>query len=248
MAGEMGTGKEHVQKIKDQRINLVITIGWPATQIAAEHHANATVFHAFANRNSVAKLQQNNQLNFRLNTNVPLTQQIEVIRRLFPGTKSIGFIYNPDLNADRATAFKTATERLSVQAILEPIASPKQLPSALRRIINSSDAILFVRDAKVLNRDSAEYVINTTLENRVPAFGYSEALVRLGMLGAIVPNYFLLGKRFGYSVSRHISETSNGTVVALNTKDVEVFVNSRSAKQFQNLINNPSLSIGINWR
>lgn len=67
--------------------------------------------------------------------------------------------------------------------------------SAVRKIIEKVNALLLINDSTVVNKDTVEYIIKTTLENKIPTVAYNDYLVKVGCLFSLAPDYFSVGEQ-----------------------------------------------------
>ena len=78
-----------------------------------------------------------------------------------------------------------------------PVENPSDVPGALRRVLPTIDLFWLLQDQTVITEDSMEFIVQATLEAKVPMFGFSPTLVQQGALGALVINTRDIGRQAG---------------------------------------------------
>lgn len=212
--GDRRTGRRLAAELKqleqDGKLSLVITLGKPATNIIADSLRNTPVFYSMVG--SPISGQSKNEGVTGFPTDAPVELQVEVLRGLVPGLKNIGIV----AGQQQAQLIRSSATPKHGDLKVYEVERDSQLPKTLRQAVRASDALIFVRDPRVINNDSVRFVIQQTLANRVHTFGYSEALVDMGLGFAMVPRPEAFGRRLGEAAERLLKghQPQNRTLTA----------------------------------
>jgi len=187
MHGSLEEGKaialELAEREKRRELSLVLTIGPPAVEMVSNALAETPIIYTYVGQNLLHLPNQNNL--YGIPVDAPLPIQISILKAALPEVRSIGLIVS---NQTSWNPHPFVRERLPKELRVYEIAGAKEMPEALRKASNENDAMIFIRDPSVINRDSVRFVIEYTVKKRVQSFTYSETLVDMGMGLALVPN------------------------------------------------------------
>ena len=73
---------------------------------------------------------------------IPFEQQSAWLKRLLPGARYIGVLYDPAQNSELVGALAAALRAADLNPVLAPVATPAMLPPALARLSTSADVLL----------------------------------------------------------------------------------------------------------
>lgn len=201
IAGSLRTGQLVAAELRSEeakgRLALVVTLGKPATRIISDALRKTPIFYTMVGAPMGRFDSARNVRGFP--TDAPVDLQLALLRRVAPGTNSVGIV----VDHKRAAALRS-TLGVAEGLTLYEIREEREMPTVMRRAVTSNDAIIFLRDPMVLNNDSVRFLMKLTLENRVHTVGYSKALVDLGLAFALVPDPAAFGKRVGEAAERHL--------------------------------------------
>ena len=236
MQGDLRQGQSILSdfrdRIKDKELDLVVTLGRPASQILARDLTNAKILYSLVSR-PLASFEQSNNLSF-IPSDATIKLQLAVLTQLAPSVKRVGVLGNPKSIAPLRPAIQAEARSMDLDVDILEVQSEKQLPKALNQIMQSTDAILFLRDPTIINSDSIDFIAQTTLENGIPTIGYSKNLVTRGLLFALEPNYFRLGQRIGSQIEDKSMNTIPSETYA-TMDDFVLHINMSSAKRIPNV-------------
>jgi putative tryptophan/tyrosine transport system substrate-binding protein len=128
---------------------------------------------------------------------VPIETHIQWLRRLLPNAGSVGILYDPSQNARRAEDGAAALKRAGYTPVLEPVAAPAALPTALARLTNTVDVLHAIPDTAVFAPEHSRALLLFSFRNRIPLAGPSEGWVKAGALYAVEWDYADLGRYCG---------------------------------------------------
>lgn len=210
IAGSLRTGRLVAEELRSAQekgqIDLIITLGKPATNIMAGRVKNTPIFYTMVGAPIARYVDSRNVRGFP--TDAPISLQLDVLRGLAPSVQRIGIV----TSQEKAQLLQVRSEILTGLTIYE-IDQQKHMPKALRRAVAANDALIFLRDPVVINNDSLKFILKITLANRIHTVGYSSALVDRGLAFALVPKPAAFGARVGVAAQRHLTGQEAGQSV-----------------------------------
>lgn len=235
MGGNMRTGLAIAKDLraaeKASKLAFVVTLGKPATAIIAKTLKNTDIFYTMVGA-PLSNLAAHKNIH-AFPTDAPLAVQVRTLIRYAPTTRKIAIISSRKL--------KVPLLQDEADITLYDINSTRQLPQALRQVAISNDALIFLRDAKVINNDTIQFIVGFTLENQLRTLGYSQALVKAGLSLALVPSPEAFGHHIGVAAESLLSKGEwQSTKRTIN--DYEIHVNDKVLNHL-NGPNNPSGTI-----
>jgi ABC-type uncharacterized transport system substrate-binding protein len=190
------------------RLALVVTLGKPATKVIADRLENAPVFYTFVGAPMPAYRNSDRVRGFP--TDAPVDVQMGLLRELLPSLETAGIVLS------RSNVMSADYRRLGNSASLNLywIEDRKEMPDALRRAVSQNDALIFLRDSMVINKDTIRFLLQFTLENGRHTLGYSKPLVDMGFAAALVPRAEAFGRLVGQAAERHLTGAEDADMVA----------------------------------
>ncbi|HEY5896811.1 MAG TPA: ABC transporter substrate binding protein [Burkholderiales bacterium] len=156
----------------------------------------------------------------------PLSRQMSLIRLLLPDARAVGVIFGPDSASLRDSIGDAALKRgMQVRGV--HVADSAVLFPALKAVLDT-DVLLAVPDGAVYNGATAQNVLRTAFEARVPLVAFSASYVRAGALAAVYSTPAQVGSQAG----RSLAAVLNGTQIRQIQwpSEFEVSVNDQVAR------------------
>jgi putative ABC transport system substrate-binding protein len=125
---------------------------------------------------------------------VPASVQLLALKRIAPGVKRVGILYDPRFNAGFVADAERAAKVRGVTITAKAVSSARDAPAALDALMMHVDAMLMIPDATVVSKELISLVVARALEKRIPVLTYSESLVKLGVLAGLAPSYAQNGR------------------------------------------------------
>ncbi|MFO1398177.1 MAG: ABC transporter substrate binding protein [Burkholderiales bacterium] len=159
---------------------------------------------------------------------VPLDAQIAWLKRLLPGARNVGLLFDPAQNERRVAEAAAAWKRAGFVPVMEPVAGPAALPAALNRLAQAVDVLFAIPDRTVYAGEHSRALLLFSFRNRIPLVGPSEGWVRLGALYALEWDFGDVGRYCGALALRQLA---GGKGPAPPPPRTRVVVNARTAAQ-----------------
>jgi len=233
MKGNPREGKKIIKKIrkslKSDIPKVIFTMGAPATKLAREGITDVPIAYCMVVNPEKKGFVGDNISG--ISQDVPISIQLNQLKRLIPTVKNVGIIYDPENSDNIIEEANQATSELALNLIAYKISSSKEVPRAVRNIISEIDALLVITDSTVINKDSFKFIITTTLENKIPTVIYNEYLVKAGFLFSMTPDHASIGKQAGKMICiPSIGDEVEKPVVAAPEVQ-ELSINLKTAKR-----------------
>ena len=161
---------------------------------------------------------------------IPFEQQSAWLKRLLPGARYIGVLYDPAQNSELVGALAAALRAADLNPVLAPVATPAMLPPALTRLSTSADALLAVPDTTVYTRETVKALLLFSFRHRLPLIGLSETWVHAGALYALDWDYRELGAFCGRLA---LGQLAGSRAPPPAAPHFHIYVNQRSARLFR---------------
>ena len=129
----------------------------------------------------------------------PVCRQVQFVKLLNPGWKSVGVIINGNPAQNRKEITSCAKTN-SLTANISKIDSAEQLTYQLKELLNSSDLLLALPDSSIYNSKTVKNILLTSYRLRKPVIGFSKSFSKAGALASI------------YSTPTQIAETATSII------------------------------------
>jgi len=233
MQGKLKKGKRIIKEIKEsiklKPPKMVLTIGGPATKLAQEALTEIPILFSMVVNPQKKGFSGNNISG--ITSDVPIKLQLEKLKAIVPGVKSIGVIYNPKNTDNIIQEVEQAASNMGFELVLYKVSSEKKVPLAIRNIIKEVNALLIITDRTVVNKNSFKYIVTTTLENKIPTMVYTDYLVKAGLLVSLTPDYFSIGEQAGNVVCNLQKSESNKQLSVISPQKINLTINLKTAKR-----------------
>ncbi len=163
----------------------------------------------------------------------PVDRQIELIRRILPGLKKIGFLYNPGLD-NAVSALEVLRARLkpfNIEVVESAAPTTNEVTIAAKRLVGKVEAIYVPNDTTVVS--ALEAIVKIGQETKTPIFAGETGAVDRGAVGAVGLNYTDVGTVAGNMVADILGGKKAGEIAPVLAYEVltnfRVVVNEASA-------------------
>jgi len=207
MKGSVRIGRQisyELAKLKaDGALDLVITLGKPATRMIARELTDVPIFYSLGAPDADPTRHGSDVISLVVPPAPKL--KLQALKALAPNIKNIGFLATRDSLDDIKDQTIAAARELGVQIKFYYVQRPYDVPVGLRTAIQEMDAIIFIQDRVVINADTVEYILQLTLENQVPTLVDNDKLVDRGMLAALTVDPVRLGEKLGGAIEQFLA-------------------------------------------
>lgn len=215
--------------------DVIVAIATPSAQALAATTKNIPIVFTAVTDPVAAKLTTSWQASKTNITGVSdalsLDKQIELILKLKPDVKSIGYVYSPgEINS--TTILKQLETQLKVHQI-RVVAAPAQrtsdIPAAARSLKGKVDLIYTTTDNNVVS--AYESLVKIANESKLPLVASDPDPVERGAVAALGMSYYDLGRQAGKIVIRILQGENVGDIAPEIGAVSQLVINTEAAKR-----------------
>lgn len=235
MKGDFDKGLKITNKIKREHSKkkplAIFTIGVMATKLVHSEIDDIPVI--FSMVMNPAKYGLANVKNVGgVSIELSIEDQLTNLQKMIPKAKKIGVIYDPANSGNLIKKAKNIANSLKMNLIVKEVNSEKEVPDALKELINNINVLWLIPDATVLNPNSIEFISRTVIENRILVMACSPQLVKRGLPFSFYSDEFLMGRQAGLICQKALDgeigkvipiEYPNDVCLAINLITMEKF-------------------------
>ncbi len=193
------------QLVVAENSELVIALGVKALEAASKLKRNTPVLGVFTPLpafNSLMAVSGRELGNFSaIVLDQPYARQLSLIKIMLPEARNIGVLLGPSSGQFSEDLKEEADER-ALNLLQEKVNQQADLLPKLNKLLQTSDALIAIPDAKIYSRETAQPILLTSYRHKKTVFGYSQSYVRAGALAAV------------YSSSKQIVKQAAEIVIA----------------------------------
>jgi ABC-type uncharacterized transport system substrate-binding protein len=210
-------------QLRSKDVRLVITVGTNALD-AASKYASAPIVATMILWSDLSSSRPGTPAGAVV-LDLPLTDVLARLADVFPGKARAGMIRNPDTLNTPAGTLASQARSVGMTLTVADCSRPEDL---LRSFLSMRDRVDFVwapPDGTLYTSATVRPLIMASLENRLPAVGFSASFVRTGAVAGVYPDYVEVGLQAGEMARKYIS----GVTVAgsESPRKIHVAVNPR---------------------
>lgn len=177
---------------------LVIALGVKALEAASKLKHSTPVLGAFTpllTFNSLLEKSRRDLGNFSaIVLDQPFSRQISLIKTILPDAKKLGVLLG-STSSQYGVFIKEEGEEKAFNILQENVNQEADLIPKLKKLLESTDALIAIPDPLIYNRETAQPIILTSYRHQKPIFGYSQSYVRAGALAAVFSTSKQLAKQ-----------------------------------------------------
>ncbi|MDA0781205.1 MAG: ABC transporter substrate binding protein [Rickettsiales bacterium] len=232
MDGKLKKGKTLVDEIKSHIRNnpehpkVIYSIGDPATSLVEQEGFEEKVFYSLVTPAIQTRIHKSNMHGISLRA--PFINQFKQFRERVGNVQTIGIIHSEGYNNDIIAELHEAAKMVGIKLNLKMVSDNKDVPSALRESIKMNDAIMFIPDPVIINKDSYRFIIRIAIENNVPTLVYSEHLTKAGFLFALELDYHATGVLLGEKLCSASLSADMKSIVGFEPEKFVTFLNEKT--------------------
>jgi len=233
--GNTGTAAQIARKFVGDKPDAIVAIATPSAQAVVAATKNVPVVFSAVTDPVAAKLVANWDASGTNVTGVSdllaLDKQIDLIKRVVPGVKRVGMVYNPG-EANSVVVVNQLKELLPKHGMsLVEASAPRSVDvgSAARSLIGKADVIYTNTDNNVVS--AYEALVKVGQEAKLPLVASDTDSVKRGGIAALGINYRDLGEQTGRMVVRILKGEKPGDIKPETSTKLELFVNPGAAEK-----------------
>jgi putative ABC transport system substrate-binding protein len=217
--GDSGESLKIDRELQARNPSVVATLGTQATRWAVERASAGDLLWpvCFAMVPSRASLGLNGvgrDLPARFTgvlLQIPFEKQIDLIRKVLPGARRLGVVFS-NVNQEEVARLRDLCEARGLLCESSRVAEPRELAASFESLSKAVDVLFALPDPVVYSGVSARYVLQFSLERRIPLVGFSEAYVKGGALMGLYADPKDVGRQWGAMVNRILAGAAPGSI------------------------------------
>jgi putative ABC transport system substrate-binding protein len=228
--GDANKAKLFVAQTKKSKPQLIIALGSLALDEAAREITDIPIVTGMVLRKEQLEAHPNVS---GVLLEIPIEQQLQWIQKLVPRAKNIGVLYNPDENGDLVKSAAKVALKMGLTLNAQEVASPKNIPQALKNITNSVDVLWGISDKTVLTPQTAKDILLFSFRNRIPFVGLSASWVKAGAYYALDRDYNDIGLQCGEMAYRILKGSGIQSLHPVSPRKIVYSLNMKTAGQIK---------------
>ena len=228
LGGDMIKGRKFARRIQTSNVTAVLAVGLKAALSAkAEIHDIPVVFCLVVDPEKYG-LPAENMVGLSLY--IPFRQRLKPLQALVSNVSRIGVLFDPQKTKRMHNQLLQEAKAMGIQIVSEPVYSEQVVPKAFNAIKDQIDALWVLPDSTVLTENTLDFLISATLESGIPVVGFSEALVRSGMVVGAYIRYTDMGIEAAQLSQQLVNQSSSLWKKIIAPANVYQSINKKSAR------------------
>ncbi|MCX5868512.1 MAG: hypothetical protein NT009_13735 [Proteobacteria bacterium] len=161
--------------------------------------------------------------------NVPALAQFQALKSILPSARRIGVVFDPGQSSSLVEDGRQAVSALNLVLVEKTVASSFEISNAIKELIWNIDVLWVIPDRTVVFKESFRYMLEASINRKVPILAFSEAFVKGGALLAVAPDYPGIGHQAGALAKKILSGISPVSLPSLSPQG-QIVLNLNTAK------------------
>jgi putative ABC transport system substrate-binding protein len=210
MKGPLSDPDRLAGAVRREKPKVILAVGLRAAKALKAEISDIPIVFCMAMHPAQNKLKSGNTSGVDLEPKA--RDQLQAFKRVVPGLKRVGIIYNPKRTGRFVNSAKRAAAGAGLTLIAKPVAERKDVLGALHAITASAQALWLIRDATVLTREFFNHTLIVQFEKKIPLLVYSEQFVRKGAVCSFAATYPSQGRKAAEIVRAVLAGTKIGDI------------------------------------
>ncbi|MBV1931010.1 MAG: hypothetical protein KUG71_04770 [Porticoccaceae bacterium] len=160
----------------------------------------------------------------------PPETQLKWLKRVMPTARRVGVLYSTEENREEIEAAQVAAQKLNLELVAVRARTPKDLPLALKDVLNRVDVLLGIPDSVILSRQTAKAILLASFRKRIPFVGLSASWVKAGALYSLDSAAEDLGEQSAQIGVRLLSSVNAEVIGVQHPTKIGLIINAKTAE------------------
>lgn len=230
--GDITIAQTIAKKFSSDKKDLIFAIGTPAAQGAFNATKKIPIMISAVTDPVKAELVKTME---KPETNVsgtsdylPVEKQMDLIKKLVPNAKKIGFIYNTSEVNSEVQLNELKKVAKGYEIISTGVTSTNEVNSAIVSLVKDIDVLYVPTDQLVVS--SMPIIVKNTLEAKIPIIAAEKGSVEAGALATVGINYYKLGYETGKMAVSVLKGEDISKMPIKISDETEIYINEDSLK------------------
>lgn len=230
--GDITIAQTIAKKFSSDKKDLIFAIGTPSAQGAFNATKKIPIMISAVTDPVKAELVKTME---KPETNVsgtsdylPVEKQMDLIKKLIPNAKKIGFIYNTSEVNSEVQLNELKKVAKGYEIISTGVTSTNEVNSAIVSLVKDIDVLYVPTDQLVVS--SMPIIVKNTLEAKVPIIAAEKGSVEAGALATVGINYYRLGYETGKMAVSVLKGEDISKMPIKISDETEIYINEDSLK------------------
>lgn len=215
--------RAEVQHALEGEALLVFAIGAQAAKLAIDLNPSVPVVYALVPNPEKIGLQDRTP---GISMYVSPATQVAALKGLLPKAKRVGVLYDAAISQSLVDECDAAAAAAGMTLVREPVTSRKDVAAAARLLFRQSDVVWLIPDTTVLSAETFKFLVQTSLETKVPLVGFSEGMTKAGALLSVEAEHAAMGRKAADLARRILG----GARPRIESPDASISLNFKSAQ------------------
>ncbi|RQW82116.1 MAG: ABC transporter substrate-binding protein [Geobacter sp.] len=226
---EESSDDDPVREIRRRNPDLILTLGADALVKVKKIDTIPIIYCMVLNPDPLV----GNESNITgISMNVSPEKQLAALRKILPGLKKIGTVYNPVKMGSFLEKAHSVAQKMGILLVTAKAEQAKDFPRALESLPRDLDAYWMLPDSTVIYPEAVEATILYSIRTKIPVFTFSEKYLRLGAVMSLDLNTFEVGKQAGEIAKKIRSGTAVKNIPRTFAEQATPTVNHAVAAKF----------------
>lgn len=228
--------RDALARIQKEKYDLIVVVGTSATREVSAQIQDIPIVFTMVLNPVASKVIDSMEATGKNITGVALDiqprLQFELMLKIIPGIKRIGLLYSTQTKGLRDEAIRVG-QAMGLTIVSKLIHDSTEVPGAVRTIGSDVDILWVVPDLIVCTRDTLPYLLNYSLENKVPLAGFASYLTKAGAIFSNDYDYQDLGRQAGELMVKIFDGAAAGSLAPVVPRKLRYTLNKRSMAQLR---------------
>lgn len=170
--------EESAAALRDTQPQVVLALGLPAARLAKKTATSVPLVHALVASPHAAGLDGSANVSFTPDPN----RYVELIQSAVSGATKVGLIYNVENSETYVSQLRQVAEKAHLQLVTRVASSDRELPNLVRDLAERVEVFLVLPDQQLMTTESYRFIVQTTMEKRIPLITFSSELLSVGAM------------------------------------------------------------------
>jgi putative ABC transport system substrate-binding protein len=235
--GNLTTAALIAQKYVSEKVDVIVTLGTTASQIAVKAAKNQKIPVVFASVTNpldaqlVKDLKKPNATTTGVSNYTSPQKQLVYFKRLIPSLKKVGMLYNPgDANSViLVKQTRTDGQEIGLEVLDVAVTKATEVSQGVRKLMGSGAEAVFINNDNT-SLAAFDVIVQICTEAKIPLFVSDTDIVPQGALAALGPDQYKLGEQAGAIILKILAGTAIADIPVEFAQDTQTYLNQPIAR------------------